>query len=102
MMSLLTTSLGSSVVLTLILKASLANGRTCCFLAFEHLFLSLLGGGNLTTWSQLVTELLSCVSEGVKLGDFLVKFTLTESTLDKLVSMDANQKLAWVKIMVRN
>jgi len=82
MMSLLTTSLGSSVVLTLILKASLANG-----------------GGNLTTWSQLATVLLSCVSEGVMLGDFLVKFTLTESTLDKLVSMDANQKLAWVKIM---
>jgi len=82
MMFLLTTSLGSSVVLTLILKASLANG-----------------GGNLATWSQLASVLLSCVSEGVKLGDFLVKFTLTESTLDKLVSMDANQKLAWVKIM---
>ena len=49
----------------------------------------------------MVSELLSCVSDGVKLGDFLVKFTLTESTLDKLVSMDANQKLAWVKIMVR-
>ena len=98
-MFLLTTSLGSSVVLTLILKASLANGKACCFQAFQVIF-SLSGGGNLATWSQLASVLLSCVSEGVKLGDFLVKFTLTESTLDKLVSMDANQKLAWVKIMV--
>jgi len=82
LMFMLTTSLGSTVVLTLILKASLANG-----------------GENLATWSQLASVLLSCVSEGAKLGEFLVKFTLTESTLDKLVTLDAKQKSAWLKIM---
>merc|ERR1712240_84494 len=82
LMFMLTTSLGSTVVLTLILKASLANG-----------------GENLATWSQLASVLLSCVSEGVKLGEFLVKFSLTESTLDKLVTLDDKQKSAWLKIM---
>jgi len=83
MMSVLTTSLGSSVILTLVLKASLANG-----------------GESLALWSQLATVLLSCVAEGVKLGAFLVKFTLTETTLSKLVPIEGNLKMAWHSIMV--
>eukprot|EP00090_Calanus_glacialis_P045213 TRINITY_DN8250_c0_g1_i1.p1 TRINITY_DN8250_c0_g1~~TRINITY_DN8250_c0_g1_i1.p1 ORF type:complete len:769 (-),score=302.62 TRINITY_DN8250_c0_g1_i1:299-2260(-) len=82
MMSLLTTSLGSSLILTMVLKASLANG-----------------GENLSIWSQLASVLLSCVAEGVTLGEFLVKFTLTEGTLDRLITLDANQKPSWLKIM---
>jgi len=82
MMSLLTISLGSSVILTMVLKASLANG-----------------GDNLNIWTQLASVLLSCVAEGGNLGAFLVKFTLTEATLDRLLTLDGNQKPAWLKIM---
>eukprot|EP00092_Neocalanus_flemingeri_P076161 GFUD01094428.1.p1 GENE.GFUD01094428.1~~GFUD01094428.1.p1 ORF type:complete len:645 (-),score=197.91 GFUD01094428.1:247-1908(-) len=82
MMSLLTTSLGSSVILTMVLKASLANE-----------------GDNLNIWTQLASALLSCVAEGSNLGAFLVKFTLTENTLDRLVTLEGNQRPAWQKIM---
>jgi len=82
MMSLLTTSLGSSLILTMVLKASLANG-----------------GENLGIWSMLASVLLSCVAEGVNLGEFLVKFTLTEATIDRLLTLDGSQKSAWLKIM---
>jgi len=80
LMSLLTTSLGSSVILTLILKASLLKEAG-------------------VLWSKLASTLLSCVSDGVKLGGFLVKFTLSESTLDRLLTLDSGQKSSWVKIM---
>jgi len=33
------------------------------------------------------------------MGPPLVKFTLTEGTLDRLLTFDGNQKLAWEKIM---
>ena len=58
------------------------------------------GGESLALWSQLATVLLSCVAEGVKLGAFLVKFTLTETTLSKLVPIEGNLKMAWHSIMV--
>jgi hypothetical protein len=54
----------------------------------------------LSIWSQLASVLLSCVAEGVALGEFLVKFTLTEGTLERLITLDANQKPSWLKIMV--
>ena len=54
----------------------------------------------MSIWSQLASVLLSCVAEGVTLGEFLVKFTLTEGTLDRLITLDANQKPSWLKIMV--
>jgi len=84
MMSLLTTSLGSSVILTMVLKASLAKAGT-----------------NLHIWAQLASVLLSCAADcqGVTMGPPLVKFTLTEGTLDRLLTFDGNQKLAWEKIM---
>jgi len=82
MIAVLSTNLGFSAVLTLILKASIANG-----------------GEDLPTWNQLTAVLLSCVSEGVKLGEYLGKVTLTENTLDKLITLDANQKAAWLKIV---
>jgi len=87
MMSLLTTSLGSSVILTMVLKASLANAGT-----------------NLHIWAQLASVLLSCAgeSQGPGLGPFLVKFTLTEGTLDRLLVLDGNQKLAWGKILAQS
>jgi len=82
LVSLLSTSLGSSVILTMVLKASLSND-----------------GESVNTWTQLASVLLSSVGEGAKLGEFLVKFTLTETTLDRLIQLDKKQKPAWMKIM---
>ena len=100
MMSLLTISLGSSVILTMVLKASLANGQYC-IPANISVTVLIAGGDNLNIWTQLASVLLSCVAEGGNLGAFLVKFTLTEATLDRLLTLDGNQKPAWLKIMVR-
>merc|ERR1719422_147970 len=79
--AVLSTSLGSSVMLTLILKASLETDKR----------------GD--TWALLARTLLSCVAEGAKLGPFLAKFHLSESTLANLLNLDNNLKPAWINIM---
>ena len=52
------------------------------------------------TWALLARTLLSCVAEGAKLGPFLAKFHLSESTLANLLNLDNNLKPAWINIMV--
>jgi len=82
--SVLSTSLGSSIMLTLILKASLETGKS---------------NNNLSTWTLLAQSLLGSVAEGVKLGAFLAKFHLSESTLANLLNLDNKLKPAWINIM---
>merc|ERR1712032_176851 len=84
--SVLSTSLGASIILTLILKASLDSGKT---------------NNNLNTWSLLARTLLSLVAEGAVLGAFLARFSLSESSLASLLSLDNTLKPAWINIMVR-
>ena len=84
--SLLSTSLGSTIMLTLILKASLETGKS---------------NNNMNTWSLLAQSLLTSVAEGVKLGAFLVQFNLAETTLANLLSLDNKLKPAWLNLMVR-
>ena len=84
--SLLATSLGSTIMLTLILKASLETGKS---------------NNNMNTWSLLAQSLLTSVAEGVKLGAFLVQFNLAETTLANLLSLDNKLKPAWLNLMVR-
>ena len=55
----------------------------------------------MTTWSLLAQTLLTMVSEGAKLGEFLAKFNLSEETLDNLLSMDNKLRPAWTLIKVR-
>ena len=100
MMSLLTTSLGSSLILTMVLKASLANGKCFDNVLLHYYLIFYKVGENLGIWSMLASVLLSCVAGGVNLGEFLVKFTLTEATIDRLLTLDGSQKSAWLKIMV--
>jgi len=82
--SVLSTSLGASIILTLILKASLDSGKT---------------NNNLNTWSLLARTLLSLVAEGAVLGAFLARFSLSESSLASLLSLDNKLKPAWINIM---
>jgi len=81
--SLVSTRLGSTTILTLILKASLETGKT---------------NNNMNTWTLLAETLLSLVAEGAKLGDFLAKFNLSEQTLDNLLSLDNKLRPAWTLI----
>jgi len=78
--SLVSTRLGSTTILTLILKASLETGKT---------------NNNMNTWTLLAQTLLNLVAEGAKLGEFLAKFNLSEETLDNLLSLDNKLKPAW-------
>merc|ERR1711874_789750 len=71
--SLVSTRLGSTIILTLILKASLETGKT---------------NNNMNTWTLLAQTLLNLVAEGAKLGEFLAKFQLSEERLDSLLSLD--------------
>ena len=50
---------------------------------------------------MLAQTLLSLVSEGAKLGQFLAEFNLTEETLDSLVNLDNKLRPAWSLIKVR-
>jgi len=81
--SLVSTRLGSTAILTLILKASLETGKT---------------NNNMNTWTVLAQTLLNLVAEGAKLGEFLAKFNLSEETLDNLLSLDNKLKPAWALI----
>ena len=45
--------------------------------------------------------LLTVVAEGGSLGRFLVKFSLTDTTLDSLVTLDTKLLPAWQQIVVR-
>merc|ERR1719336_1901945 len=78
--SLVSTRLGSTTILTLILKASLETGKT---------------NNNMNTWTLLAQTLLNLVAEGAKLGEFLAKFNLSEETLDNLLCLDNKLKPAW-------
>ena len=66
------------------------------------LFSSGKSNNNLSTWTLLAQSLLGSVAEGVKLGAFLAKFHLSESTLANLLNLDNKLKPAWINIMVRN
>jgi len=79
----LATSLGSSVILTLILKASLVTDKK----------------SNLSIWTQLTQTVLGSVVEGVALGPFLAKFHLSETTLGNLLKLDKDLKPAWNNIV---
>merc|ERR1719468_768097 len=81
--SVLSTSLGASIILTLILKASLDTGKS---------------NNNLDTWALLARTLLSSVAEGAVLGSFLARFSLSESSLASLLSLDNTLKPAWLNI----
>ena len=50
---------------------------------------------------MLAQTLLSLVSEGAKLGQFLAKFNLNEETLDCLVNLDNKLRPTWSLIKVR-
>jgi len=82
--AVLATSLGVSVILTLILKASLVSAKS---------------NNNLSIWSELAMTLLTIVAEGASLGAFLAKFHLSENTVNSLVNLDNKLKPAWMNLM---
>jgi len=82
--AVLATSLGVSVMLTLILKASLVSAKS---------------NNNLSIWSELAMTLLTIVAEGASLGAFLAKFHLSENTVNSLVNLDNKLKPAWMNLM---
>ena len=49
----------------------------------------------------MAKTLLSLVAEGAVLGAFLARFSLSESSLASLLSLDNKLKPAWINIMVR-
>ena len=54
---------------------------------------------NLDTWALLARTLLSSVAEGAVLGTFLARFSLSESSLASLLSLDNTLKPAWLNIV---
>ena len=91
-------------MLTLILKASLETGkdnRIESKILVYSCFKTGKSNNNLSTWTLLAQSLLGSVAEGVKLGAFLAKFHLSESTLANLLNLDNKLKPAWINIMVR-
>ena len=90
-------------MLTLILKASLETGKVKVqgTILVYSCFKTGKSNNNLSTWTLLAQSLLGSVAEGVKLGAFLAKFHLSESTLANLLNLDNKLKPAWINIMVR-
>jgi len=82
---LLATSLGSTTLLSLLIKAGDQN-------RFQK-------QGSSGVWSQLASIILACASEGAVMGQTIVKLDLVNLNLDRLLSLTKVQQETWRAIV---
>jgi len=82
-MLLLSSSLGSTTLLSLILKAGAKNGPS----------------PSQGLWAQLATLILTYASEGAVLGQTIVKLDLENSSLNRLLNLTEAQRTVWQEIV---